>query len=133
MSVDVGTDAVYAMPLAPGGCGLGDPVGPDADAAALSDRRLTPVADPALAIGRAAEAVGPAAREVRVTFAGAFSTGSAHAALTHFWAHRLGRDSFTAFQASGRGGHATCRLEGDRAWLGGQCVTVVEGSFYLSG
>ncbi|WP_284123817.1 PhzF family phenazine biosynthesis protein [Parerythrobacter aestuarii] len=60
-------------------------------------------------------------------------TGSAHAALTHFWANRLGRDNFTAFQASQRGGHATCRLEGDRAWLGGPCVTVVEGTFYLSG
>lgn len=58
-------------------------------------------------------------------------TGSAHACLTHFWASKLGRDSFTAFQASQRGGHATCRLEGDRAWLGGPCVTVVEGSFYL--
>ncbi|MBX7533909.1 PhzF family phenazine biosynthesis protein [Qipengyuania sp. 1XM1-15A] len=58
-------------------------------------------------------------------------TGSAHACLTHFWAGRLGRASFTAFQASQRGGFATCRLEGDRAWLGGPCVTVVEGSFYL--
>jgi predicted PhzF superfamily epimerase YddE/YHI9 len=58
-------------------------------------------------------------------------TGSAHAALTPFWAARLGRGSFTAFQASRRGAHATCRLEGDRAWLGGGCVTVVEGSFYL--
>ncbi|QZD91635.1 PhzF family phenazine biosynthesis protein [Qipengyuania xiapuensis] len=58
-------------------------------------------------------------------------TGSAHACLTHFWANRLGRDSFTAYQASQRGGHATCRLEGDKAILGGPCVTVVEGSFYL--
>ncbi|UIP07390.1 PhzF family phenazine biosynthesis protein [Erythrobacter sp. SDW2] len=60
-------------------------------------------------------------------------TGSAHAALTAFWAYKLGRDSFTAFQASARGGHATCRLDGDKAWLGGPCVTVVEGSFYLAG
>lgn len=58
-------------------------------------------------------------------------TGSAHACLTYFWAGRLGRDSFTAFQASQRGGFTTCRLEGDRAWLGGPCVTVVEGTFYL--
>mgnify|MGYP002780912311 CR=1 FL=1 len=58
-------------------------------------------------------------------------TGSAHAVLTPFWAARLGRDSFTAFQASARGAHATCRLEGDKAWLGGGCVTVVEGTFYL--
>jgi len=58
-------------------------------------------------------------------------TGSAHAVLTPYWAARLGRDSFTAHQASERGGDLTLRLYGDRAWLGGPCVTVVEGSFYL--
>jgi predicted PhzF superfamily epimerase YddE/YHI9 len=58
-------------------------------------------------------------------------TGSAHAALTPFWAARLGRETFTAHQASARGGDLTCRLDGDRAWLGGPCVTVVEGSFHL--
>lgn len=58
-------------------------------------------------------------------------TGSAHAVLTPFWAERLGRDSFTAYQASARGGHLVCRLDGDRVWLGGNCVTVVEGSFFL--
>lgn len=58
-------------------------------------------------------------------------TGSAHAALTYFWTERLGRESFTAFQASQRGGHATCRRDGDRAILSGSCVTVVEGSFFL--
>lgn len=58
-------------------------------------------------------------------------TGSAHAVLTPFWAQRLGRDSFTAFQASARGGHITCRLDGERVWLGGNCVTVVEGHFYF--
>jgi PhzF family phenazine biosynthesis protein len=56
-------------------------------------------------------------------------TGSAHAALAPFWAERLGRDSFTAFQASKRGGRIDCRLAGDRAILGGRCVTVIEGSF----
>jgi predicted PhzF superfamily epimerase YddE/YHI9 len=60
-------------------------------------------------------------------------TGSAHAALTPFWAGRLGRDTFTAHQASARGGDLLCRLEGDRAWLGGNCVTVVEGTFYVAG
>jgi PhzF family phenazine biosynthesis protein len=58
-------------------------------------------------------------------------TGSAHAALTPYWAKRLGRERFTAHQASARGGDLTLRLDGDRAWLGGPCVTVVEGSFYL--
>lgn len=58
-------------------------------------------------------------------------TGSAHAVLTPYWAAKLGRDAFTAHQASERGGDLTLRLDGDRAWLGGPCVTVVEGSFYL--
>lgn len=58
-------------------------------------------------------------------------TGSAHAVLTPFWAARLGRESFTAHQASARGGDLTLRLDGERAWLGGPCVTVVEGSFHL--
>ena len=60
-------------------------------------------------------------------------TGSAHAVLAPFWAERLGRTSFTAHQASTRGGDLTLRLDGDRVWLGGACVTVVEGVFYLAG
>ena len=58
-------------------------------------------------------------------------TGSAHAVLTPYWARRLGRESFTAHQASTRGGDLSLRLDGDKAWLGGPCVTVVEGSFTL--
>ena len=54
-------------------------------------------------------------------------TGSAHAALIPFWCDRLGRERFTAFQASRRGGRVECRREGDRAVLGGRCVTVIEG------
>lgn len=60
-------------------------------------------------------------------------TGSAHAALTPFWAARLGRVELTARQASLRGGDALCRLDRDRVWLAGSCVTVVEGTFYISG
>ena len=59
-------------------------------------------------------------------------TGSAHAVLTPYWAKRLSRDSFTAYQASGRGGHVGCHLEGDRAWLSGKCFTVVKGTFSLA-
>lgn len=54
-------------------------------------------------------------------------TGSAHAALAPFWAARLGRDTFSAFQASRRGGAIGCALRGDRAVLEGRCVTVIEG------
>jgi PhzF family phenazine biosynthesis protein len=60
-------------------------------------------------------------------------TGSAHAVLTPFWAAKLGRGSFTAHQASTRGGDLACRLDAGQAWLGGPCVTVVEGTFYLAG
>lgn len=58
-------------------------------------------------------------------------TGSAHAVLGPYWAQRLGRAAFSAHQASGRGGDVSVRCDGARVWLGGTCVTVVEGAFYL--
>jgi len=58
-------------------------------------------------------------------------TGSAHAVMTPYWAARFGRNHFTAFQASARGGHVSCQLDGDRVVLGGGCVTVLEGTFFL--
>lgn len=65
-------------------------------------------------------------------------TGSAHAVMVPYWARRLGRDRFIAYQASARGGHLTCRFApaaaeagGDRVVLGGRCVTVIEGTFFL--
>jgi PhzF family phenazine biosynthesis protein len=54
-------------------------------------------------------------------------TGSAHAVAAPYWAERLGKDDLTAYQASQRGGHLTCRIAGDRVIVGGQCVTVIEG------
>ena len=58
-------------------------------------------------------------------------TGSAHAVMVPYWAERWGRNHFTAYQASKRGGHVDCTLDGDRVILGGACVTVIEGSFLL--
>lgn len=58
-------------------------------------------------------------------------TGSAHAVVVPYWAEALGRDRFTAFQASRRGGLLSCALDGDRVILGGACVTVIEGTFLL--
>ena len=58
-------------------------------------------------------------------------TGSAHAALVPYWAKRLGRNRFTALQASKRSGHLDCQLHGDRVRLGGNAVTVIEGHFQL--
>jgi predicted PhzF superfamily epimerase YddE/YHI9 len=51
--------------------------------------------------------------------------------LTPYWAERLRKPTFQAFQASARGGRVACRLDGERAVLGGTCVTVIEGSFTL--
>lgn len=58
-------------------------------------------------------------------------TGSAHAALTAYWAPKLGCNDFTALQASARRGLLNCRLEGDRVRLGGRCFTVIAGQFQL--
>ena len=58
-------------------------------------------------------------------------TGAAHAALVPFWAERLGRNAFTALQASKRTGLLYCRLEGERVVLGGRCRTVIVGQFQL--
>lgn len=54
-------------------------------------------------------------------------TGSAHCALTPYWAGKLGKTEMTAFQASERGGVLHLRLAGDRVILGGHAVTVWEG------
>jgi predicted PhzF superfamily epimerase YddE/YHI9 len=54
-------------------------------------------------------------------------TGSAHCCLAPFWADRLGKREFVAYQASRRGGTLRVRLEGDRVKLGGRAVTVLRG------
>lgn len=58
-------------------------------------------------------------------------TGSAHALLVPYWAEKLGRTAFSAYQASARGGHLGCRLAGERVILTGKCRTVIEGMFRL--
>src|SRR5579863_4001729 len=58
-------------------------------------------------------------------------TGSAHTALGPYWAGRLGKNEFTAFQASARGGVVRVRVEGDRVKLGGQAVTVMTGELLV--
>lgn len=54
-------------------------------------------------------------------------TGSAHCALTPYWAERLGKTEMIGYQASARGGTVHVRLEGDRVKLGGQAVSVLRG------
>ncbi len=58
-------------------------------------------------------------------------TGSAHAVAVPYWAGKLGRTEFTAYQASARGGRLGCRYEGERVVLSGKCRTVIEGAFFL--
>jgi len=59
------------------------------------------------------------------------ATGSAHCLLTPYWADRLGRTAFTAFQASPRGAKFLCRLEGERVELVGGAVTYLRGRISL--
>ncbi|MFJ7208936.1 PhzF family phenazine biosynthesis protein [Streptomyces sp. NPDC098789] len=54
-------------------------------------------------------------------------TGSAHTALAPFWAARLGRTELTGFQGSARTGLVGVRLAGDRTFLTGHAVTVLDG------
>lgn len=58
-------------------------------------------------------------------------TGSAHCALAPFWAERLGKNDFTAHQASPRGGTLRVRLAGDRVELLGRAVTVLRGDLVV--
>jgi PhzF family phenazine biosynthesis protein len=54
-------------------------------------------------------------------------TGSAHCALAPYWAPRLGKQQFRAYQASPRGGVLQVTLTGDRVLLAGRAVTVFRG------
>jgi PhzF family phenazine biosynthesis protein len=54
-------------------------------------------------------------------------TGSAHCALAPYWAPRLGKTEFMAYQASPRGGVLRVTLAGDRVRMAGRAVTVLRG------
>ena len=54
-------------------------------------------------------------------------TGSAHCFLGPYWKNRLGKDEFTAYQASERGGVVRVRVAGERIILGGKAVTISVG------
>jgi PhzF family phenazine biosynthesis protein len=58
-------------------------------------------------------------------------TGAAHCMLAPYWAQRLGKTEFRAFQASRRGGEIICRLDGDRVELEGSCVFYLEGQIEI--
>jgi predicted PhzF superfamily epimerase YddE/YHI9 len=58
-------------------------------------------------------------------------TGAAHCMLAPYWARRLGRTEFRAYQASRRGGEIVCRSIGERVELEGTCVFYLEGEVQI--
>lgn len=58
-------------------------------------------------------------------------TGSAHCSLAPYWAERLGKTTFLAWQASARGGELQVTLRGDRVRLSGHAVTVLKGELVV--
>jgi PhzF family phenazine biosynthesis protein len=54
-------------------------------------------------------------------------TGSAHCALTPFWAKRLGKKVLKARQASARGGDLLCTDDGARTIIQGDCALYLTG------
>lgn len=55
-------------------------------------------------------------------------TGSAHCCLGPYWGRKLKKMQLLAYQASPRGGIVRVRREAERVILGGQAVTVLEGT-----
>jgi PhzF family phenazine biosynthesis protein len=58
-------------------------------------------------------------------------TGSAHCALTPFWAKRLGKKTLKARQASARGGDLTCTDDGARTIIQGDCALYLTGEIEI--
>ena len=54
-------------------------------------------------------------------------TGSAHCAITPYWAKRLGKKELRAYQASARGGYLLCTDDGARTILAGPCALYMRG------
>jgi PhzF family phenazine biosynthesis protein len=59
-------------------------------------------------------------------------TGSAHCKLAHYWKEKLGKNQFTACQASRRGGVIEINVVSDRVLLTGSAVTVIRGDLQIS-
>jgi len=58
-------------------------------------------------------------------------TGSAHCILTPFWAEKLEKEEFNAYQASARGGHLKCALEKDRVNVTGKATLYLKGHIHV--
>lgn len=58
-------------------------------------------------------------------------TGSSHCILAPYYAGKLNKKLFSAYQASARGGELQLELSGNRVLISGEAVTVIEGVFKL--
>ena len=54
-------------------------------------------------------------------------TGSAHCALTSYWAGKLNKTKLSAKQVSKRTGYIECELKGDRVFLSGKAIKYMAG------
>jgi PhzF family phenazine biosynthesis protein len=59
-------------------------------------------------------------------------TGSAHCCLAPYWAEKLGKSEFQAYQASPRGGELRLTLDGERVLMRGRAVTVFRGELMVN-
>lgn len=59
-------------------------------------------------------------------------TGSAHCKLVDFWAKRLNKQQFVAYQASNRGGVLQVEIQNDRVLLTGKAITIMTGTWLVS-
>jgi len=58
-------------------------------------------------------------------------TGSAHCIIGPYWGARLGRTTLVCYQASKRGGFLNLELAGDKVYISGQAVTVMQGDWKI--
>jgi PhzF family phenazine biosynthesis protein len=58
-------------------------------------------------------------------------TGSAHCSLAPYWAKKLNKQEFNAYQASERGGILKVKLENERVMIKGEAVTVFSGNLEI--
>jgi PhzF family phenazine biosynthesis protein len=58
-------------------------------------------------------------------------TGSAHCALTPYWAERLGKMQLHARQVSDRGGDLSCEMAGNRVIIKGSAVLTLQGTLQI--
>ncbi|HRE33264.1 MAG TPA: PhzF family phenazine biosynthesis protein [Candidatus Berkiella sp.] len=58
-------------------------------------------------------------------------TGSSHCKLADYWAKRLQKKTFHAYQASQRGGKLVIQVENGRVFLQGNAITIMQGQWLV--